>query len=84
MSFSPQERDILLAVRGVGPTVVQRIEEYGINDLATLAAQSASDLNTAISVALGASCWRNSPLARAAIEGAIAAARDHTSATSRP
>lgn len=75
MPFSPADREILLAVKGVGPKVVQRLEEYGIADLATLAGQDAGVLCAEISRALGSTCWRNSPLARAALAGAIAAAK---------
>lgn len=75
MPFSPAEREILLSVKGVGPKVVQRLEEYGIADLKTLAAHDAGVLCAEISHALGSTCWRNSPLARAALGGAIAAAQ---------
>ena len=75
MAFSSLERTILLAVKGVGPTVVQRLEEMGVEDLATLAQQDAAALCVAASAQLGSTCWRNSPQARAAIAGAIEAAR---------
>ncbi|MDO9431799.1 MAG: helix-hairpin-helix domain-containing protein [Pseudomonadota bacterium] len=75
MAFPAHERTILLAVRGVGPTVVQRLEELGVEDLATLAQQDATALCLAASAQLGSTCWRNSPQARAAITGAIDAAR---------
>ena len=75
MAFSSFERTILLAVKGVGPTVVQRLEEMGVEDLATLAQQDAAALCVAASAQLGSTCWRNSPQARAAIAGAIEASR---------
>ena len=75
MAFSAHERTILLAVKGVGPTVVRRLEELGIEDLASLARQDAAALCVATSAQLGSTCWRNSPQARAAITGAIEAAR---------
>ena len=75
MAFSASERTILLAVKGVGPTVVQRLEEMGVEDLASLAQQDAAALCVAASAQLGSTCWRNSPQARAAIAGAIEAAR---------
>lgn len=77
MPFSPAERAVLLAVKGVGPIVIQRLEEFGISDLKTLSAQQADVLCTEISHRLGSTCWRNSPLARKALEGAIDAARGH-------
>lgn len=75
MAFPAHERTILLAVRGVGPTVVRRLEDLGVEDLATLAQQDATALCLAASTQLGSTCWRNSPQARAAITGAIDAAR---------
>lgn len=75
MAFAAHERTILLAVKGVGPTVVRRLEELGVEDLATLARQEATALCLAASAQLGSTCWRNSPQARAAITGAIDAAR---------
>lgn len=75
MAFPAHERTILLAVKGVGPTVVRRLEELGLDDLATLAQQDATALCIAASAQLGSTCWRNSPQARAAITGAIEAAR---------
>ena len=74
-SFPPEERAILLTVKGVGPTVVGRLEEIGIASLADLATRDADDICTRVSLLLGASCWRNSPQSRAAIAGAIAGAK---------
>jgi predicted RecB family nuclease len=74
VAFSLTERAELLAVRGVGPTVVLRLEQAGVTSLAALARCTAADLSIAIAAALGSSCWRNSPMARAALEAAIAMA----------
>ena len=76
MPFPPSERRALLAVKGVGPTVVTRLEQMGIESLAHLATASAADLLTRGAQLSGSSCWKNSPQARAAITGAIAAAQD--------
>lgn len=75
MPFSPEDRAVLLAVKGVGPTVVQRLEQIGLEDLAGLARQDAAAVCAAASAVVGSTCWRNSPQARSAIEAAIAAAR---------
>ncbi|MBA4013049.1 MAG: Pathogenicity locus [Phenylobacterium sp.] len=77
MAFSAEERAVLLAVKGVGPTVVQRLEQVGIEDLAGLAHQDAGAICAAASAMLGSTCWRNSPQARGAIAAAIEAARAH-------
>ena len=77
MAFSADERAILLAVKGVGPTVVQRLEQVGIEDLAALARQDAGAVCAAASALVGSTSWGNSPRARGAIAAAIAAARAH-------
>ena len=78
MPFAADERAVLLAVKGVGPTVVQRLEQVGIEDLAALARQDAGAICAAASALVGSTCWRNSPQARGAIAAAIEAARAHT------
>ena len=73
--FPDAERTILLAVKGVGPTVIERLETIGITSLAELARQDVDGICTQVSLMLGSTCWRNSPMARAAIAGAIARAQ---------
>ncbi|SMH55848.1 Pathogenicity locus [Azospirillum agricola] len=75
MPFPSDERDRLLSVKGVGPTVIARLEQLGIERLSTLAEQDAAALCGAAAAMLGSSCWKNSPQARKAIEAAIALAR---------
>lgn len=77
-AFPAHERAVLLAVKGVGPAVVARLEQIGIASLADLAAWDAQAICDHVSAALGSTCWRNAPRARAAIQGAIAAARAAT------
>lgn len=79
MSFSHTERKALLSVKGVGPTVVTRLEQMGYSSLAHLAKAHALDIVSQAATATGSSCWKNSPQARAAIEGAIALAQSHPS-----
>ncbi len=74
MSFSADERVVLLAVKGVGPTVVDRLEQIGFDSLEVLARTDVDHVVRQVAAMLGATCWRNSPQARAAIAGAIAAA----------
>ena len=78
MPFSLPERRTLLAVKGVGPTVIARLEQMGIESLAHLATASAADLLTRGAQLSGSSCWKNSPQARAAITAAIDCAQTHT------
>ncbi|AWK87859.1 helix-hairpin-helix domain-containing protein [Azospirillum thermophilum] len=76
MPFSSEDRARLLLVRGVGPKVVERLEQLGICSLAELARCDAATLCAAAADLVGSSCWKNSPQARSAITAAIAAARD--------
>ena len=78
MPFAPSERQALLAVKGVGPTVVARLEQMGIESLAHLRRENAADILARGARLTGSSCWKNSPQARAAIHGAIAAAQEAT------
>ena len=73
--FNEDERAVLLAVKGVGATVVARLEQLGFHSLQQLAEAETGDVVSQASAMLGSSCWPNSPQARAAISGAIAAAR---------
>ncbi len=75
--FSDEERTALLAVKGVGATVVARLEQLGFHSLAQLADAQPGDIVAQASAMLGSSCWRNSPQARAAISGAIDVARGY-------
>ena len=78
MSFSLEERTALLALKGVGPTVITRFEQMGIDSLAELGQASVSDILAQASAALGSTCWKNSPQARAAITAAVELARPST------
>lgn len=75
MPFSHEEHKALLAVKGVGPTVVARLEQMGFQSLAQLSKANALDIVAKASAIVGSSCWKNSPQARAAIQAAIALAR---------
>ena len=77
-TFSSQERDVLLAVRGVGPTVVMRLEQMGINSLKDLSRRDVETICAEAAAILGSTCWKNSPQAKSAISAAIAAAQTQT------
>ncbi|WP_198970106.1 helix-hairpin-helix domain-containing protein [Xylophilus sp. ASV27] len=79
MGFSLEERAALLGVKGVGPTVVARLEQMGFISLAQLGKANALDIVSRASEIVGSSCWKNSPQARAAIQAAIALARSRGS-----
>lgn len=78
--FCEGERTALLALKGVGPGVVRRLEQIGYTDFRTLAGAEAGAICEAVSVMLGNNCWRNAPKARAAVAAAIALARAETEA----
>lgn len=71
MPFSIQERNSLLQVKGVGSTVVDRLEQLGISNLKSLAQQDAEIICTEVAALVGTTCWKNSPQARRAIQAAI-------------
>jgi hypothetical protein len=75
MHFSTNERNTLLAVKGVGPTVVKRLVEMGYGTLEKLAGAEMLDIVSHGAAMTGSTCWKNSPLAKAAVSGAIAAAK---------
>lgn len=74
MKFTPDERVTLLAVKGVGPKVIERLEQMGFSNLGQLAEADANDILTRVASLSGSSCWKNSPQAKSAVESAIFAA----------
>ncbi|MCC0091142.1 helix-hairpin-helix domain-containing protein [Aeromonas veronii] len=75
--FNPQERALLLGVKGVGPSVIGRLEQLGYHTLAGLAEADTTHIVQLVASMLGSTCWQNSPQARSAIDSAIALARAH-------
>lgn len=82
MGFSTEEKQVLLSVKGVGPTVVSRLEQMGFTTLAQLGSANALDIVTQASAMVGSTCWKNSPQARSAIQAAIARAKAFSEADS--
>lgn len=76
MPFSLEERTALLALKGVGPTVITRLEQMGIESMDELAKAEVEDILAQASAALGSTCWKNSPQARAAITAAVELAKN--------
>lgn len=75
MAFSESEKQILLAVKGVGPMVISRLEQMGFSSLAQLSEASYDEILISGAALTGSSCWKNSPQAKKAVEGAILAAK---------
>ncbi len=78
MGFPDAERDALLAIKGVGPTVIRRLEQLGFASLRQLARADTAQVVQSAAGLVGSTCWKNSPQARAAVQAAIAMARSHT------
>lgn len=75
MAFSEHEKAALLSVKGVGPTVIKRFEEIGIDSFSKLSAHNAKDIAEMVASMLRTTCWKNSPQALLAVESAIEKAK---------
>ncbi|MBV4483415.1 helix-hairpin-helix domain-containing protein [Pseudomonas khavaziana] len=75
MPFSLEERTALLALKGVGPTVIARLEQMGIDSMEVLGKSQVADILAQACAALRSTCWKNSPQARAAIAAAVELAK---------
>lgn len=83
MPFSESEKAQLLEIKGVGETVLKRLEQIGYGSLEQLRQAEAADITLKASQLLGSTCWHNSPLARKAIQAAIDRAKElHDNPTS--
>jgi nucleotidyltransferase/DNA polymerase involved in DNA repair len=74
MRFSTYERHKLLAVKGIGPKVIERLEQMGFSTLRQLAEADVNDILWQGAALSGSSCWKNSPQSKAAVQAAISAA----------
>jgi len=75
MSFSTDERKALLALKGVGPTVIARLEQLGYESFAHLQQATVTSIVIAAADLVGSSCWKNSPQARATVAAVISLAQ---------
>ena len=75
MAFSASEKAALLDIKGVGPTVVKRFEDIGIDSFSELAKYEPKEFVERVASMLRTTCWKNSPQALLAVESAIARAR---------
>ena len=71
MPFSDEEAQSLLAVKGIGKTVLQRLQQMGLDDVATLAAADVDVVLEQGTKLTGSTCWKNSPQAKAAVSASI-------------
>ena len=75
MPFTEAQTASLLAVKGVGKTVLQRLQQMGLDDVAKLAAANPADILQQGAAITGSSCWKNSPQAQAAITATVSWAK---------
>lgn len=75
MSFNKIEKEALLKVKGVGPTVIKRFEEIGINSFSELKGYKAENIAEMVAEMLNTTCWKNSPQSLNAINAAILCAQ---------
>lgn len=61
----------MMALKGVGATVIGRLEQIGFSSFAQLAGEDAAVVTKQISQMMGSTCWHNSPQARASIQSII-------------
>jgi hypothetical protein len=71
MQFNEIDRQAMLQLKGVGATVISRIEQLGFYSLTQLQNQEAETITKQISQMMGSTCWHNSPQARSAIQAVI-------------
>ncbi|MDU8022773.1 MAG: recombinase RecA [Neisseria sp.] len=71
MPFTDEEAQSLLAVKGIGNTVLQRLQQMGLDDVAKLAIADLDNILEQGEKLTGSTCWKNSPQAKAAIDAAI-------------
>jgi hypothetical protein len=65
--FSETEKTKMFALKGVGATVIARLEQIGFSSLAELKDAETLVITKQISQMMGSTCWHNSPLAKNAI-----------------
>ena len=77
MAFTAAEKKKMLELKGVGETVVARLEQIGFSSLSQLAGEDPAFVTTQISQMMGSTCWHNSPQARSAIQAVITLAQSN-------
>ena len=69
--FPDAERERLLALKGVGPAVLLRLEQTGHAPLAALVGADPVEIVAEIAYMMRTSCWKNNPHAIRAIGSVI-------------
>lgn len=71
MPFTDEEVQSLLAVKGIGKTILQRLQQMGLDDVAKLAVADLDDILEQGAQLTGSTCWKNSPQAHAAMQATV-------------
>ena len=77
MPFTSEQTSALLQLPYVGKTVIQRLQEVGLDDVSALANSDATEVLEVIAAHLHSSCWKNSPQAKQSIHNVIAWAKQY-------
>ena len=77
MAFTAAEKKKMLELKGVGETVVARLEQIGFSSLSQLAGEDPAVVTKQISQMMASTCWHNSPQARSAIQAVITLAQSN-------
>ena len=75
MAFSESEKNSLLSVKGVGPTVIRRFEEVGLDSFEKLSVHNATEVVNLVSSMLHSRCWKKTKAVEA-VEAAINKAKE--------
>ena len=59
--FTLEETQSLLAKKGIGKTVLQRLQQMGLDDVAKLAAADVDDMLQQGAALTGSTCWKKQP-----------------------
>ena len=78
MPLSEEEKRSLLSQKGIGATILKRLEEMGLDDVKILAATNPDFILQRGAEITGSTCWRNSSQARKAIETAVNWAKERS------
>ena len=81
MAFTEPEKINMRALKGVGDTVISRLEQVGYSLLSQLVDEDPLFITQQISKMMGSTCWHNSPQARGAISAIVALAVHEASAS---
>jgi hypothetical protein len=71
VNFPQREKNEMLAIKGVGPTVISRLEQIGFSSLSQLVGRDPLDITFQISQMMRSTCWHNSPSAKNAITAIV-------------